>query len=160
MALLAFLAPLFPAIACDCEEPVIIDGLEAYDRSQREGRDAVEGLWGIYMEWQPQKGASRKTRMAIVKNDYGVYEGADYIGVVTCDQPGCTRGEVKLLLSKTDDVDKFDATLLVTDIDGGRGTAILGIDGRTGREGSSLDLSDLKYQGRMLSYGMIRIISR
>ncbi|MDR1136706.1 MAG: hypothetical protein LBK91_00155, partial [Synergistaceae bacterium] len=47
--LAAFLA--LPAQACDCDEPVIIDGLEAYDRSLREGRDTVEGFWGIYLDW-------------------------------------------------------------------------------------------------------------
>ena len=85
----AILSLAVPALACECEEPVVVDGLEAFDRSKREGRDAVEGFWGIYMDWQPESGAARRYRMAVVKNDYGVYEGADYIGVVTCDQPGC-----------------------------------------------------------------------
>ena len=158
-ALLAVLSLALPAAACNCDEPVIVDGLEANDRSRREGRDPVEGFWGIYMDWQPEAGATKRYRMAVVKNDYGVYEGADYIGVVTCDQPGCTRGEVKLLLTKTDDPKKFDATLLVTDTDGGRGTAVLQEHDSTGRADSVLDLSDLKYEGRQLTYGMVRIIN-
>jgi hypothetical protein len=156
---IAFIAcTAFPAAACDCEEPVIVDGLEAYDRSLREGRDAVEGFWGIYLDWQPEKGANRRYRMAIVKNDYGVYPGADYIGVSTCDQPGCTRGEVKLLLSKTDKPDEFDAVLLVTDTDGGRGVAALKRHEETGRENSVLDMSALRYKGRSMTMGMLRII--
>jgi hypothetical protein len=158
VAIAVILSFAAPAVACECEEPVIVDGLEAYDRSKRDGRDAVEGFWGIYMDWQPESGAARRYRMAVVKNDYGVYEGADYIGVVTCDQPGCTRGEVKLLLTRTDDPKKFDATLLVTDTDGGRGTAVLREHDSTGREDSVLDLSDLKYQDKQLTYGMVRII--
>ncbi|MDR1510271.1 MAG: hypothetical protein LBS53_11595 [Synergistaceae bacterium] len=146
-----------PALACDCDEPVIIDGLEAYDRSLREDRDAVEGFWGIYLDWQPEEGASRRYRMAVVKNDYGVYPEADYIGVVTCDQPGCARGEVKLLLSGTDKPDEFDATLLVTDTDGGRGVAVLKPHEDTGRENSVLDMSALRYKDRSMTMGMIRI---
>jgi hypothetical protein len=156
--LAALLVPAARAAACDCEEPVIIDGLEAYDRSRREGRDPVEGFWGIYMDWQPEPGAAKRYRMAVVKNDYGVYGGADYIGVVTCDQPGCTRGEVKLLLKKTDDPQKFDATLLVTDTDGGKGIAVLKPHEDSGREDSILDMTELKYKDRLMTYGMVRII--
>jgi hypothetical protein len=147
------------AIACNCDEPVIIDGLEAYDRSRREGRDIVEGFWGIYLDWQPEAGANRSYRMAVVKNDYeGVYPEVDYIGVVTCDQPGCTRGEVKLLLTKTDDPDKFEAVLLVTDVDGAKGTATLKTHEDTKREDSLLDMSEMKYQDKLMTYGMVRII--
>jgi hypothetical protein len=159
IAVLAFVVfAAFPTNACDCDEPVIIDGLEAYDRSLREGRDAVEGFWGIYLDWQPEAGASRRYRMAIVKNDYGVYAGADYIGVSTCDQPGCARGEVKLLLSSTDKPGEFDATLLVTDTDGGRGVAVLKRHEDTGRDDSVLDMSALRYKGRSMTMGMLRIM--
>jgi hypothetical protein len=147
------------AAACDCDEPVVVDGLEAYTRSLRDGRDAVEGFWGIYLEWQPEKGAARSFRLAIVKNDYDVYPGADYIGVATCDKPGCVRGEVKLLLTATDAPDRFEATLLVTDTDGAKGTAYLKLHEETGRENSLLDLSDLKYQDKEMSKGMLRIIN-
>ncbi|MDR2780405.1 MAG: hypothetical protein LBB28_04695 [Synergistaceae bacterium] len=157
VVLLAASLPL-PAHACDCDEPVIVDGLEAYARSRREGRDPVEGFWGIYLDWQPEEGASRRYRMAVVKNDYGVYPEADYIGVVTCDQPGCTRGEVKLLLSGTGKPDEFDATLLVTDTDGGKGTAVLRRHEETGRDNSVLDLSALEYEGKRMTMGMLRII--
>jgi hypothetical protein len=144
-------------LACDCEEPVIIDGLEAYDRSLREDRDGVEGFWGIYLDWQPEKGASRAYRMAIVKNGYDVYPEADYLGVVTCDQPGCVRGEVKLLLSVTGEPDEFDATLLVTDSDGAKGRAILTDDAENGREKSVLDMREVKYRGHVMAEWMIRI---
>ena len=147
------------AAACDCEEPVIVDGLEAHERSLRAGRDAVEGFWAVYLDWQPEAGAARRLRLAIVKNDYGVYPEADYIGVSTCDQPGCTRGEVKLLLTKTDDPQKFEAVLLVTDTDGAKGTAVLTEDTHTNRPNALLDLSALKYKDRMMTYGMVRIIN-
>jgi hypothetical protein len=146
------------AAACDCEEPVIVDGLEAHERSLRPDRDAVEGFWAAYLEWQPEAGAARRLRLAVVKNDYGVYPGADYIGVSTCDQPGCTRGEVKLLLTRTDDPQKFEAVLLVTDTDGAKGTAVLTSDEDTGRQNALLDLSDLKYKDTMMTNGMVRII--
>jgi hypothetical protein len=145
------------AAACECDEPVVIDGLEAYERSRREGRDPVEGLWGIYIDWQPEAGAARSYRMAIVKNDYGVYPEADYVGVVTCDKPGCVRGEVKLLLTRTDTPSRFDAVLLVTDTDGAKGAAVLGTDKYTDRENSMLDMGSMLYKNRMMTMGMIRI---
>jgi hypothetical protein len=154
--LIALLAPAVSA--CECEEPAVVDGLEAYERSLREDRDDVEGFWGIYLEWQPEKDASRSYRIAVVKNTYdGVYPDADYLGVVTCDLPGCTRGEVKLLLMKTDEPGEFDGTLLVTDTDGAKGKAILADDTENGREKSVLDMSGMKYQGHVLANWMIRI---
>jgi hypothetical protein len=146
------------AEACDCDEPVVVDGMEAYERSLRPGGDAVEGFWAAYMEWQPEAGAARRLRLAVVKNDYGVYPEADYIGVSTCDQPGCTRGEVKLLLTRTDDPQKFDAVLLVTDTEGAEGAAVLTEDTHTERRDSLLDLSGLKYKDRMMTYGLVRVI--
>jgi hypothetical protein len=146
-----------PAIACDCEEPVVVDGLEAYENSLREGRDDVEGFWGIYLDWQPENGASRSYRMAIVKNTYGVYPGSDYIGVATCDLPGCTRGEVKLLLSSTGKPGEFEGMLLVTDKEGAKGKAVLTDDTENGRELSVLDLRDMKYRGHVMAEWMVRI---
>jgi hypothetical protein len=145
------------AVACDCEEPVIVDGVEAHERSLRSGRDTVEGFWAVYLDWQPEAGAARRLRLAVVKNDYGVYPGADYIGVSTCDQPGCTRGEVKLLLTRTDDPKKFEAVLLVTDVDGAKGTAVLTEDKHTNRQDALLDLSALRYKDKRMTYGMVRV---
>ncbi|MDR0652252.1 MAG: hypothetical protein LBG12_02990 [Synergistaceae bacterium] len=145
------------SVACDCDEPVIVDGLEAHERSLRSGRDAVEGFWAVYLDWQPEVGAARRLRLAVVKNDYGVYPGTDYIGVSTCDQPGCTRGEVKLLLTRTDDPQKFETVLLVTDTDGAKGTAVLTEDKHTGRPNALLDLSELRYKDRMMTYGLVRV---
>jgi hypothetical protein len=157
-ALLLIAALTSAAAACDCEEPVIVDGLEAYERSLREGRDDVEGFWGIYLDWQPEAGAVRRYRMSIVKNTYeGVYPEADYLGVATCDQPGCTRGEIKLLLTKTGEPGVFDGTLLVSDVDGAKGKAFLTDDEENGRENSALDLRDMKYRGQVMAEWMIRI---
>ncbi|MDR1471164.1 MAG: hypothetical protein LBS75_01450 [Synergistaceae bacterium] len=156
-ALLSLMVLVPGAIACECEEPVIIDGLEAYDKSLRKDRDDVEGFWGIYLDWQPEKGASRSYRMAIVKNFYDVYPEADYLGVVTCDLPGCTRGEVKLLLTRTGKRGEFDGTLLVTDVDGAKGRAILTDDAENGRKNSVLDLRGMKYRGHVMAEWMVRI---
>ena len=148
-----------PARAWDYDEPVIVDGIAAYYRSlNKDDRDNVEGHWGMFMDWQPEEGANQRIRLAVVKNDYGVYEGADYVGVNTCDRPGCVRGEIKLALKKTDNPIRFDATFIM----GGRGIAsgmaVLGIDNYTGREDSALSLNSLRYQDRHLTYGMIRIM--
>ena len=154
-----FLVFANPVSAWDYEKPVIVDASEAHDRSLRNDRDVVEGFWAIYMEWQPEEGASKSYRMAVVKNNYEVYDGSDYVGVVTCDRPGCTRGEIKLALKKTDDPIKFDATLLM----GGRGIsngiAVLGPHKETGREKGVLDLSSLRYKDRQLTYGLVRIMN-
>jgi hypothetical protein len=144
--------------ACgDCDDPTVIDGLEAYERSQREGRDAVEGFWGMYLDWNPQPGTNRSYRLAIVKNTYGAFPDADYLGVSTCDSPGCKRGEVKLLLKATDAPDRFDATLLVSGGDGGRGPALLMRADGSDRENSAIDLSQVKYQGKTMAKWMLRI---
>ncbi|MDR1482691.1 MAG: hypothetical protein LBI74_08710 [Synergistaceae bacterium] len=145
------------AVACDCEDPVVIDGLEAYDMSLREGRDDVEGFWGIYLDLPPTPGNARTYRMAIVKNSWDVFPEADYLGVATCDSPGCVRGEVKLLLTRTDQEGKFDAVLLVTENDGARGPAFL-VDADDGRERGALDLQEVKYMGNFIARWMLRII--
>jgi hypothetical protein len=143
-------------LACDCEEPVIVNAMEAYEQSRREGRDDVEGFWGIYLDWIPQSDISRRYRMAIVRNSFDVYPDADYIGVATCDSPGCVRGEVKLLLTRTDVAGEFEATLLVTDVDGAKGRAFL-IDDDEGRERSALDLRGVTYEGNVMAKWMLRI---
>jgi hypothetical protein len=158
--LLAAMVPLFAAggvYACDdCDEPGLVDGDEAYRLSFREGRDLVEGFWGIYVDWHPDSGAAKSYRMAIVKNTFGVYPEADYLGVSTCDRPGCKKGEVKLLLSRTDVENEFQATLLTEKGGGGKGKALL-LDSDDGRENSALDLQDVKYDGKMMAYWMLRI---
>ena len=158
ISLLAVLASAYPASAWDYEARVIVDSFEAHDRSLRAGRDEVEGFWGIYMDWQPEQGASKNYRMALVENNYGLYEGADYVGVVTCDKPGCTRGEIKLTLKKTDDPEKFEAALLVDGKSIVSGIAVLGPHKDTGREDSVLDLSSLRYKDRLLTYGLVRVM--
>jgi hypothetical protein len=145
------------AFACDdCEEPGTVDGDDAYERSRREGRDPVEGFWGIYLDWHPDKGAGKSYRMAVVKNTYDVYPEADYIGVATCDLQGCRKGEVKLLLSRTDKENEFDA-VLITENGGGKGVALL-VDADDGRKLSAIDLREVKYEGQVMAKWMLRII--
>jgi hypothetical protein len=153
------LALLFVSMvyACDdCEGPGTVDGDDAYERSRRSGRDPVEGFWGIYVDWHPDAGSSRSYRMAIVTNIYDVYPEADYLGVVTCALQGCKKGEVKLLLSRTEKDNEFRATLL-TEKGGAQGIALL-VDADDGRKQSALDLRDVKYEGRVMAKWMLRII--
>jgi hypothetical protein len=77
--------------------------------------------------------------------------------VATCDSPGCVRGEVKLLLTKTQNPAEFEAVLLVTEDDGARGIARL-VSADDGREKSALDLREVKYRGDFISKWMLRII--
>ncbi|MDR0649396.1 MAG: hypothetical protein LBF92_08700 [Synergistaceae bacterium] len=160
LALLAgffFMAAVRAASACDdCDEPGKVDAGDAYDRSLRDGRDPVEGFWGIYLDWSPDPGSARSFRMAVVTNTYGLYPEADYVGVATCSLPGCDRGEIKLLLKKTGRKNEFEGTLL-TKNGGASGKAFL-VDADDGRPLSALDLRDLKYEGRQMAYWMLRII--
>jgi hypothetical protein len=145
------------AYACDdCEVPGMVDGDEAYARSRREGRDAVEGFWGIYVEWHPDRGAARSYRMAIVRNTYDIYPEADYVGVSTCSLPGCNKGQVKLLLKKTERENEFEAALL-TENGGGKGRAVL-MDADDGRPLAALDLREVKYEDHTMAPWMLRII--
>ena len=61
ISLLFFPAFADPGFAWDYEQPVIVNAYEAYDRSLRDGRDAVEGFWAIYMEWQPERARTDAT---------------------------------------------------------------------------------------------------
>ncbi|MDR1943680.1 MAG: hypothetical protein LBQ19_02560 [Synergistaceae bacterium] len=145
------------AFACDdCEEPGMVDGDDAYERSLREGRDPVEGFWGIYLDWHPDGETGGSYRMAIVKNTYGVYPEADYLGVATCNLQGCRKGEVKLLLSKTKKENEFDAAL-ITQKGAAKGPAFL-VVADDGREMGALDLREVKYEGRVMAKWMLRII--
>jgi hypothetical protein len=145
------------AAAWACGEECV-DADEAFDYSLREGRDPVEGFWGIYLDWNPDPGTVRHYRAAIVKNKYGVYPEADYIGVATCGGDGCQKGEIKLLLTKIPDApDEFSATIM-TKGGGARGRAILTNDPSDGRERCALDTRDVKYDGRVVASWMLRVI--
>ncbi|MDR3332245.1 MAG: hypothetical protein LBT08_06415 [Synergistaceae bacterium] len=144
------------AFACDdCDEPGLVDGDDAYEHSRREGRDPIEGFWGIYIDWHPDAGVSKSFRLAIVENTYDLYPEADYVGVATCDRPGCKKGEIKLLLTKTDVANEFLATLL-TEKGGAKGIAVL-VGADDGRPESALDLREVKYDGKVMAHWMLRI---
>jgi hypothetical protein len=142
--------------ACDdCDERGVIDGDAAYAHSLREGRDTVEGFWGIYVDWHPDEDTSMSYRLAIVENIYDVYPEADYLGVATCDLQGCVKGEVKLLLAKTEKENEFRATL-ITKSGGGEGTAFL-VDADDGRKSSAIDMRGVKYNGHTMAKWVLRI---
>jgi hypothetical protein len=152
-----FMAVTKAASACDdCDEPGTVDADDAYNRSLRPDRDPVEGFWGIYLDWNPDPESARSFRMAVVTNTYGLYPEADYVGVATCSLPGCDRGEIKLLLKKTDRENEFEGTLL-TKKGAAKGKALL-VDADDGRPLAALDLRGLKYEGRAVANWMLRII--
>ncbi|MDL2264073.1 hypothetical protein LJC31_05415 [Synergistaceae bacterium OttesenSCG-928-I11] len=95
--------------------------------------------------------------MAIVKNTYGVFEDAEYIGVATCEQTGCTKGEVKLLLRRTAKQNEFEASM-VTNAGFGKGIAVLVADPDDGRADSAIDMRDVKYDGHTMAKWIVRVI--
>jgi hypothetical protein len=153
---LAVLAP--PGFSCDDCEPTVVDGQQAYEHSLRAGRDEVEGFWGIYYDWQPEGFGTKRHGMAIVKNDYEIYPEADYLGVVTCDSPGCRKGEVKLILEKTDEHGVFRASLIVTEDVTASGLARLTKDDEDGRENAALDMREVKYNGIAPAKWIVRML--
>lgn len=139
-----------------CDDEITVDADDAYDRSQRPDRDPVEGHWAVYIEWHPELDTSRRYRIAIVRNTYGVFEDAEYIGVATCAQTGCKKGEVKLLLNATETPNEFDARM-VTNEGFGRGMAILTPDS-DGRPNSAIDMRDVKYDGHTMTKWFVRVM--
>ena len=157
LAALALLASVPPAAACgDCDDP-LIDAEEAHAASMRECRDPVEGFWLVYLDWTPG-GIARSYRIAIVKNTYGIYPEADYLGVATCDSPGCRKGEVKLTLKSAFKSGGYEAEFFVTDGITASGTAILTEDKERGRENCVLDTRGVKYKDKIPTVEIIRII--
>lgn len=140
-----------------CEDRIAVDADDAYERAQRRDRDPVEGLWVTYIYWHPELDAARSYRMAIVRNTYGVFEDAEYIGVATCEQTGCVKGEVKLLLRRTDEPNAFDASM-VTNAGFGRGTAVLTADPDDGRADSAIDMRGVRYGEHTMAKWIVRVI--
>ncbi|MDR1137831.1 MAG: hypothetical protein LBK91_05870 [Synergistaceae bacterium] len=151
--------PLY-AYACDDCEPSFVDAYEAYDVSQREDRDPVEGFWEARLTSRPSEDYAQNITLAIVKNTYGVYPDAGYIGVSTCDKPGCRKGEVKLLLKETDAPDVFAATFPLSDRETAAGIARLTRDEPRDRQNSILDMREVKYRGEYVTRWFIRHMDR
>ncbi len=157
VVLFALLLVIAATGAWACGEDCV-DADEAHRFSLREDRDPVEGFWGIYIDWHPEPTTTRHYRMAVVQNRYDIYPEADYVGVATCSQGDCEKGEIKLLLQKIpDEPDAFMATLLTGD-GGATGRAILMRDADNDREKSALDMRDVLYDGKRMTHGMLRII--
>lgn len=136
--------------------PVIVDPDRAKERSLRAGRDPIEGYWGVYHNWYPVWGASRSYRVAIVRNDFGVFPKARYLGVVMCKKPGCTRGEVRFLFTPTSGGEgRYDAVFRTGSGDV-RGYAHLAAK-QTGEPDSVIDMRALKMKGHSLTNYIVRI---
>ena len=136
--------------------PVIVDADRARELSQRKGRDAIEGLWGVYHEWYPSETAWTY-RVAVVKNTFGVFPKAKYIGVVTCERDGCIRGEVRMLFTPVPKSKNEYLATFVTASGDVTGSAHLGKDD-DGRQNSAIDMRSVKMEGRVLTNWILRII--
>lgn len=145
-------------LSAACAGAAVIDADAAYERSQRAGRDDVEGFWSVRLLIEPDRDAARSFRVAIVKNDGEHYGDWDYVGAVTCSKPGCRRGEIRLLLRRRAS-DTFDARILYADRYA-EGTARLGVDPSDGRPNSGLDMSGVLYDGRLAAEWFLRIVGR
>ncbi len=135
--------------------PVVVDAEKAKITASRPDRDAVEGLWSVYQNWDPMPKQAQRYRIAIVRNNHGIFKEAKYLGVVLCDKEGCTKGEVKLLLTPTGKKNEFQATWRT-----GKGTA-KGLGRLEADEAktpdSVIDLRALKIQGHILVKWLVRI---
>lgn len=150
----------FVLIACFASRvfaaPVIVDPDRAKERSLRVGRDPIEGYWGVYHNWYPVSGASRSYRVAIVRNDFGVFPKARYLGVVMCEKPGCTRGEVRFLFTPSPGGEGRYDTVFRTGSGDVRGYARLAAK-QTGEPDSVIDMRALKMKGHSLTNYIVRI---
>lgn len=142
------------AFAC-CGDVPAVDADDALKRSQRKGRDPIEGFWGVHIDWHPEKNASRMYRVAIVKNTYDIFTDADYLAVSTCKSAGCVSGEVKMFFYRTNKKNEFDA-VIVTSVGYGRGKAFLVTDDE-GREDSALDMRKVTFNERPMTKWLLRI---
>ena len=142
------------AFAC-CGDPITVDLDSVLEHAARSGREPIEGLWNVSFDWYPQAEAVTSYTMAIVRNEYGVYKNADYLGVSTCREEGCLPGEVAMLFTRTDDAQVFDA-VVVTENGFGRGNVRLLEDGR-GRKNALLDTSDVKYSVHTMMERLLRV---
>ena len=154
LLLVALLVP--PAFAC-CDDLVVVDATDAYERSQREERDPIEGFWATHIIWHPEPDAARSYRLAIVKNIYDVYPEAEYIGVATCEQSGCIKGEVKLLLHSTHRKNEYE-TVMLTNKGLGRGKAILTRDPEDNRPNSVIDMRNVKFNEHVMTKWLVRVM--
>lgn len=160
-ALLLFLSCGEAVFAGETAVPVVVDAADAVARSQREGRDPVEGRWAIYIDRAPvalAPGASRSFRLAVARNTYGVYAEWEYVGVATCNRPGCARGEVKLLLSRTARPGVYRAVLLAAPGAAAEGEALLVVDEERNRPDSVLDMRAVLYEGQVVAKWMVRVM--
>ena len=69
----------------------------------------VVGVWNVAQHWDPSPDQAKGYWVGIVKNTFGI-KNADYVGVLLCKKEGVKTGDVRLLLKKTKDKNKFQAT--------------------------------------------------
>ena len=134
---------------------VVVDAEKAKITASRPDRDAVEGLWSVYQNWDPMPKQAQRYRIAIVRNNHGIFKEAKYLGVVLCDKEGCTKGEVKLLLTPTGKKNEFQATWRTGKGDA-KGIVRLEADEK-GVSDAVIDLNALKIQGHIIVKWLVRI---
>lgn len=135
--------------------PVLLDVDEAKISARREDREAIEGIWSVYQNWDPMPGQAQRYRLAIVKNEQDVFKEAKYLGVVVCRIKGVVPGEVKLLISPTAKKDEYQAVWRTAKGDA-RGAVRLEAD-ETGTADSVLDLRELEIEGNILVKWLTRV---
>lgn len=136
-------------------EPVILDAEKAKIFAGRSDREAVEGLWSVYQNWDPMPDQAQRYRLAIVKNNQEVFKEAKYLGIVICKIKGVVAGEVKLLLTPTGKKNEYRAVWRTGKGDA-EGLARLEAD-EAGTPDAALDLRELKIKGHILVKWLARI---
>lgn len=135
--------------------PVILDSNKAKVEALRQGKDTIEGVWAVSQSWDPMPEQSRRYRIAIVQNKYGVFKEAKYLGIVLCNKKGCTPGDVKLLLTPSGKKNEFRATWR-TGKGEVTGASRLEAD-EMGTADAALDLRNLKMEGHVINTWLVRI---
>lgn len=137
-------------------EPSVVDPDEARQRAVREDRDPLEGYWGVYHEWYPIPDAARAYNIVIVKNVYGVFKEAKYLGVLYCKRNGCIPGEVRYLFSPLKRKGEFNVTVM-TAAGTVSGKALLKKGVVDGKKTDYFDMSSLKMNGNVLVRAMVKL---
>lgn len=141
LALLWVACAVAGAFAC-CDNRITVDPEEAARTAKRDGRAPLEGIWSVNVEWYPIRLSTGTYRVAIVKNSYEMYAEHDFVGIALEEGAGGVKGEVRMLIDKTDKADTFDVKF-VTRRGYAEGLAVLKTDER-GR--AIFDTSEVKFQ--------------
>lgn len=153
-AIAAVFLLLSAAAVSACCDSIIVDADMALEKVLGEGREPVEGLWSMNLDYNPEPDTSDSYRIIIIKNEYsGIYPTTGYLGIVAADVPGAQKGEIKLLLNSDGGRGKF-YVVVITEKGFGRGpAALLSIHA----EADSLDMKGVVYGSNIMTKQLRRI---